>query len=74
VDRPVVVVVPELDDYLRPDAARERFASIPHATVIAVEGGKHLWVGENQTRRVLTEIVAAVHPDALPLATEWPDA
>lgn len=74
VDRPVVVVVPELDDYLRPDAARERFASIPHATVIAVEGGKHLWVGENQTRRVLTEIVAAVHPDALPLPTEWPDA
>ncbi|CAI9386333.1 alpha/beta hydrolase [Microbacterium sp. T2.11-28] len=74
VDRPVVVVVPELDDYLRPDAARERFASIPHATVIAVEGGKHLWVGENQTRRVLTEIVAAVNPDALPLATEWPDA
>lgn len=74
VDRPVVVVVPEFDDYLRPDAARERFASIPHATVIAVEGGKHLWVGENQTRRVLTEIVAAVNPDALPLATEWPDA
>jgi len=74
VDRPVVVVVPEFDDYLRPDAARERFAAIPHATVIAVEGGKHLWVGENQTRRVLTEIVAAVHPDALPLSTEWPDA
>lgn len=72
--RQVVVVVPELDDYLRPAEARERFAVIPHATVIAVDGGKHLWVGENQTRRVLTEIVAAVHPDALPLPTEWDDA
>ncbi|MCZ4066518.1 MAG: alpha/beta hydrolase [Microbacterium sp.] len=72
-DRRVVIVVPEFDDYLRPDEARQRFASIPHATLIAVEGGKHLWVGENQTRRVLTEIVAAVNPDALPLAEEWDD-
>lgn len=69
--RRMVVLVPEFDDYLRPDEARERFASVPHARLIAVEGGKHLWVGENQTRRVLTEIVAAVNPDALPLPTEW---
>lgn len=69
----VIVVVPELDDYLRPAAAAERFASIPHAVMIAVEGGKHLWVGETQTRRVLTEIVAAVNPEALPLPTEWAD-
>ncbi|KJL17801.1 alpha/beta hydrolase [Microbacterium foliorum] len=73
-DVDVVVLVPELDDYLRPPEARERFASIPHATLIAVEGGKHLWVGESQTRRVLTEIVAAVNPTALPLPTEWPSA
>ena len=71
-DVDVVVLVPELDDYLRPDEARERFAAIPHAKLIAVEGGKHLWVGESQTRRVLTEIVAAVNPAALPLPTEWP--
>lgn len=69
--RAVIAVVPEFDDYLRPEAARQRFASIPHATVIAVEGGKHLWVGETQTRRVLTEIVAAVNPEALPLPTQW---
>lgn len=71
-DREVVIVVPELDDYLRPDEARGRFAAIPHAKLIAVEGGKHLWVGESQTRRVLTEIVAAVNPGALPLPTHWP--
>jgi alpha/beta superfamily hydrolase len=71
--RRLVVVVPELDDYLRPAEAAERFASVPDAQLIAVEGGKHLWVGENQTRRVLTEIVAAVRPEALPLPVEWHD-
>lgn len=71
-DTEIVILVPEFDDYLRPAEARERFASIPHARLIAVEGGKHLWVGETQTRRVLTEIVAAVNPAALPLPTHWP--
>lgn len=70
-DRRMVVVIPEFDDYLRPDEARERFAAVPDATLVPVEGGKHLWVGETQTRRVLTEIVAAVNADALPLPTEW---
>lgn len=70
--RPMVVIVPEFDDYLRPAEAAERFAAIPHAHLIPVEGGKHLWVGETQSRRVLGEIVGAVNPAALPLATEWP--
>ncbi len=67
----LIVLVPELDDYLRPDAARARFASVPNARVIAVEGGKHLWVGETQTRRVLNEIVAVVNPARVPLPTTW---
>ncbi|WP_259062226.1 alpha/beta hydrolase [Microbacterium sp. AK031] len=71
-ERRVIALIPEFDDYLRPEEARERFASIPDITLIDVEGGKHLWVGESQTRRVLTEIVAVVNPDALPLANEWP--
>ncbi len=67
----LVVLVPELDDYLRPAEAAERFAVVPEAELIAVEGGKHLWVGEAQTYRVLTEIVKAVNPTALPLPTTW---
>jgi alpha/beta superfamily hydrolase len=70
-EREMVVLVPEHDDYLRPAQARERFAAVPHAKLIAVDGGRHLWVGESQTRRVMTEIVAAVNPEALPLSTEW---
>lgn len=70
--RQVVVLVPEFDDYLRPAEAEQRFAAIPHATLIPVEGGKHLWVGEKQTYRVLSEVVGVVNPAALPLPTEWP--
>lgn len=63
----LVAVIPELDDYLRPVEAAARFASLPELEFVAVEGGKHLWVGENQTRRVLTEIVERLNPAALPL-------
>ncbi|WP_237689009.1 alpha/beta hydrolase [Cellulomonas fulva] len=69
--RPLVVLVPELDDYLRPDEARARFARVPQAEVIAVDGAKHLWVGEPAVRRVLDEIVAHVLPGHGPLPTTW---
>lgn len=70
--KPLVVVVPELDDYLRPDEARRRFARVPQAEVIGVDGAKHLWVGEAAVRRVLDEIVGHVLPDhPLPLPTHW---
>jgi hypothetical protein len=68
----LVVLVPELDDYLRPAAAAERFAVVPEARLVPVEGAKHLWVGENQVRRVLDEIVATVAPGRAPLPTEVP--
>ena len=65
----LVAVIPELDDYLRPAEAAERFASVPGLELVAVEGGKHLWVGETQTYRVLSEIVERLNPAALPLPT-----
>jgi alpha/beta superfamily hydrolase len=71
--RPLLVLVPELDDYLRPDEARARFARVPQAEVIAVERAKHLWVGEPYVRIVLNEIVRRVNPAAWPLPTEWKD-
>jgi alpha/beta superfamily hydrolase len=72
--RRLVALVPELDDYLRPPEARERFAVVPEAELIAVEGAKHLWVGEAAVRRVLDEVVRVVHPEASPLPTEVPAA
>jgi uncharacterized protein len=67
----LVAVIPELDDYLRPAEAAERFAIVPETEIVAVEGGKHLWVGEEQTYRVLTEIVARLNPGVLPLPRTW---
>jgi alpha/beta superfamily hydrolase len=69
--RPVVALVPELDDYLRPAEALQRFAAIPQARVVDIPGGKHLWVGEKYVRRALDEVVAAVRPGAGPLPTTW---
>jgi alpha/beta superfamily hydrolase len=68
--KPVVAIVPELDDYLRPPEARQRFAAIPQARVVEVVGAKHLLVG--YTEEVLDLIVEAVAPDKVPLPQEWP--
>ncbi|MCI2958153.1 alpha/beta fold hydrolase [Agromyces atrinae] len=68
---PLIALVPELDDFLRPAEAEERFAAVPEARLIAVDEAKHLWVGETHTRRVLDEIVSIVNPSASPLPTEW---
>lgn len=69
--RPIVALIPEHDDYLKPEAARARFAVIPHAKIIAVEDAKHLWIGEPPVYRVLTEIVEQVAPSMLPLPKEY---
>ncbi len=71
--RTLVALVPELDDYLRPDPARARFARVPQASLIAVDSAKHLWVGEAYVRIALNEIVRLVNPGAWPLPTEWKD-
>jgi uncharacterized protein len=68
--KPLTAIVPEFDDYLRPEAATARFAAIPHAEVLGVPGGKHLWVGDAET--VLDEIVRRAAPGVpVPLPRTW---
>jgi uncharacterized protein len=70
--KPLIALVPERDDYLRPEEATQRFARVPSAVVIGVEGARHLWVGEPYVRIVLNEIVHRVRPEVpIPLPTEW---
>ena len=69
--RPLTALVPEHDDYLRPDEARARFARVPQARVVGVEGAKHLWVGEKFVRIVMDEIVACLVPGVGALPTDW---
>jgi alpha/beta superfamily hydrolase len=68
--KPLTALVPEFDDYLRPEEARRRFAAVPQAEVVGVPGAKHLWVGDAET--VLNEIVVRVNPAVpVPLPTTW---
>jgi alpha/beta superfamily hydrolase len=67
----LVALVPEFDDYLVPSEAVTKFAAVPHAEVIGIDGAKHLWVGEVATKRVLDEIVRVVAPSKSPLPTTW---
>jgi alpha/beta superfamily hydrolase len=69
---PVVALVPELDDYLPPQQAREEFSCAPNIYILAVEGAKHLWVGEKYTYFVLNEITKRLNPAASPLSENWP--
>jgi alpha/beta superfamily hydrolase len=63
--KPLVAIVPEQDDFLRPPEARERFAVVSTCEVVEVPRAKHLFVGFTET--VLDEIVRHVAPAAYPL-------
>jgi alpha/beta superfamily hydrolase len=68
--RPITAMIPEHDEYLKPAEARVRFSVIPQLDLIAVDGAKHLWVGEPYVHRVLSEITRIIAPSRLPLPTE----
>jgi alpha/beta superfamily hydrolase len=72
--RPVTALVPEHDDFLKPAEARERFARVPQAEVVAFDEAVHLWVGERQVRQVLDAVVERVAPSAAPITWTMPDA
>lgn len=58
--KPLVCLVPELDTFLQPAEARERFARIPQARIVEGAGSKHLWIGEASVRQALQGIAHAV--------------
>lgn len=67
--KPLVAIVPELDDYLRPPEARERFARVPQAEVVEVPKSKHLFVGFAD--EVLDVVAERVVPGSSPLPRTW---
>ena len=68
--RRVIALVPELDDYLQPPQAIERFKPLTQIEIIPVAGAKHLWVGEPAVHTVLSQITKIIAPERLPLPTE----
>jgi len=69
--RPVIALVPEFDDYLKPKEAIAAFTPLTQIEIIPVDGAKHLWVGEPYVYRVLNEITKIVNPAKAPLPTEY---
>lgn len=69
---PVVLLVPEEDDYLRPVEATERFSVVPRAQIVVGDGMGHLWVGEQAVRTVLGEVIARLRPDLGSVQWQWP--
>jgi len=68
--RQITALIPEHDDYLKPDQAKIRFSKLANLKQIDVAGAKHLWVGEPMVYLVLSEIVKVIAPSRLPLPTE----
>jgi alpha/beta superfamily hydrolase len=74
--RPVTAIVPEFDDYLRPDEARRRFARIPQAQVVAVPDAYHLFVGRAEAAfdAAVYAVLGDTDPPITPLPREYPDS
>lgn len=68
--RPITALIPEFDDYLKPEDAAVAFQVLPQIKLIYVKDAKHLWVGEPSVYRVLSEITEILSPQSLPLPTE----
>ena len=68
---PLTVLVPELDDFLRPAEARERFAVVPQAKVTGVAGAKHLWVGEKYVAPALDVVASVALGRTVKLPNHW---
>jgi len=69
--RPITALVPEFDDYLKPEQARERFSIVPSIKIISTNGAKHLWLGEPFVHKVLSQINSIVTSDAQDLPLEF---
>jgi uncharacterized protein len=69
--RPLLALVPEHDEFLKPEPAREQFALVPQARVVAAQDQKHLWVGEPATRMALDLIAEQLVPGSSPLPTSY---
>ena len=70
-ERPIIALVPQLDDYLQPEQARARFSIVPKLRIVAATGAKHLWIGEPSVYMVLSTINQIVTGDSQELPQEF---
>ena len=69
--RPIIAFVPEFDEFLTPQEAHQRLSIVPAIKIVAIEGAKHLWLGEPYVHRILSEINSIVTGDTQSLPLEF---
>jgi alpha/beta superfamily hydrolase len=69
--RPLLALVPELDDYLKPVEAKEKFAIVPQCEVIGIPECRHLWVGEKFVRIAWNLALKEIRPELPELTWTW---
>jgi len=69
--RPLTALVPELDDYLKPPEAKEKFAVVPQCEVIGIPECRHLWVGEKFVRIAWNQTLLRIRPEMPELSWIW---
>jgi hypothetical protein len=69
--RPLLALVPELDDYLKPPEALEKFAIVAQCEVVAIPECRHLWVGEKFVRIAWNLALQKIRPDLPEPSWNW---
>lgn len=69
--RAITALIPELDDYLKPEEAKKRFSVIPQCEVIPIPEGRHLWVGEKFVRLAWNLALKRIRPEMPELDWTW---
>jgi alpha/beta superfamily hydrolase len=69
--RPLTALVPELDDYLKPPEAIEKFSIVPQCDVVVIPECRHLWVGEKFVRIAWNEALNRILPEMPELSWTW---
>ncbi|CAB4849748.1 MAG: alpha/beta hydrolase [Actinobacteria bacterium] len=69
--RPLLALVPELDDYLKPPEAKEKFAVVAQCEVVAIPECRHLWVGEKFVRIAWNLALKKIRPEMPELSWNW---
>ena len=69
--RAITALIPEFDDYLKPDEAKKRFSVVPQCEVIPIPEGRHLWVGEKFVRLAWNLALKRIRPEMPELDWTW---
>lgn len=69
--RPLLALIPEFDEYLKPEEALARFSVVEHCEVVSIKDAKHLWVGEKFVQIAWNEALKRIRPELGEISWTW---